>query len=311
MKRFKNILYILNGTTIAQGEGCAEKIATLARLNDARVTAIIADETTLFDDLNLKISGRYAEIKKVIQRQNSENLAHFLSHERWKDIAIDADNTESTDFISIIHKVLQHNHDLVIKEETLDRGIDQLAMRLVRKCPCPVWIIKQNSGEFRRIMAAVDVGTENPEGIELNKKIIELTHSLAQREQGEAHYLHAWRLEHEAMMRGPRFKISSQEISEMKEKLSKESMLHLHQLLGHIHVPIQEGNIHLKEGMSEKVIAQAITELKIDVLVMGSVARSGIPGLLIGNKAEKLLSSISCTVLTIKPDGFVSPVTLN
>ncbi|RZW20858.1 MAG: universal stress protein UspA and related nucleotide-binding protein [Desulfobulbaceae bacterium] len=44
---------------------------------------------------------------------------------------------------------------------------------------------------------------------------------------------------------------------------------------------------------------------------MGSVGRSGIPGLLIGNKAEKLLNSINCTVLTVKPDGFKTPVTLD
>ena len=85
----------------------------------------------------------------------------------------------------------------------------------------------------------------------------------------------------------------------------------MHQLLGHIHVPPEVANIHLREGMSEAVIKQAITELNVDVHVMGLVARSGIPGLLIGNKAEKLLSTINCTVLTIKPDGFVSPVTLN
>ncbi len=66
MKRFKNILYIIDGTAITQ-EGSAEKIATLARFNAARVSVIITDETTIFDDLSLKISGRYAEIKKVIQ----------------------------------------------------------------------------------------------------------------------------------------------------------------------------------------------------------------------------------------------------
>lgn len=310
MKRFKNILYILDGAAITQ-EGSAEKIATLARLNAARVSVIITDETAIFNDLSLKIRGRYAEMKKAIQQQNAEKLHQFLSHERWKDIEIHASKTEKNDFISIIHNVLQHKHDLVIKEETLDQGIDQLAMRLVRKCPCPVWIIKRDSGDFRRILAAVDVDASYPESIALNQKIVELTYSLAQREQGEAHYLHVWRLEHEAMMSGPRFKISSQEISEMKKELSTGRLSQLHQLLGHLRIPLEGGNIHLREGMSEAVIKQAITELNVDVLVMGSVARSGIPGLLIGNKAEKLLTTINCTVLTIKPDGFISPVTLN
>lgn len=310
MKRFKNILYIIDRTTITQ-DSSAEKIATLARLNEARVSITITGEISIFDDLSLKFSGRYAEIKEEIQRQNSENLSHFLSQNHWDDVDLLVGDTESNDFISIIQKVLIDNHDLVIKEETLDSGIDQLAMRLVRKCPCPVWIIKRDSGEFKRILAAVDVGSNYPEGLALNQKIVELAYSLAQREQGEAHYLHVWRLEYETMMRGPRFNISSQEISEIKEKLTVERMSQLHQLLTNRHVPLQSENIHLKEGVSERVIKQAITELNVDVLVMGSVARSGIPGLLIGNKAEKLLNTINCTVLTVKPDGFISPVTLD
>ncbi|MBT8362313.1 MAG: universal stress protein, partial [Deltaproteobacteria bacterium] len=48
----------------------------------------------------------------------------------------------------------------------------------------------------------------------------------------------------------------------------------------------------------------------IDVVVMGSIGRSGIPGFLIGNRAEKILSNINCTVLTVKPDGFISPITI-
>lgn len=59
------------------------------------------------------------------------------------------------------------------------------------------------------------------------------------------------------------------------------------------------------------MISQLIKKLHIDVLVMGSVGRSDIPGMLIGNKAETLLNSINCTVLTVKPNGFISPVTLS
>lgn len=310
MKRFKNILYIMDGKTLAQ-QNSADKVATLARLNGARVSAIIVDETTLIDDLSLKISGRYAEIKQAILRQNTEDLNRFICHERWSDIDISADHSESSSFIAIIHKVLREGHDLVIKEETLDRGIDQLAMRLIRKCPCPVWVVKRDSGDFKRILAAVDVGSDYPETRALNKKIVELAYSLAQREQGEAHYLHVWRLEHEVTLRGPRFNVPSEEIATMKKKISEESLTQLHTLLDENHIPRQADKIHSREGRSEEVIKNSIEELGVDVIVMGSVGRSGVPGLLIGNKAEEILNSITCTVLTIKPDGFISPVTLS
>ena len=49
----------------------------------------------------------------------------------------------------------------------------------------------------------------------------------------------------------------------------------------------------------------------VDVIVMRTVARTGLPGLITGNIAEQVLSQITCSVLAIKPDGFVSPITLD
>lgn len=310
MKRFKNILYILDEESLGSSGG-ADKVANLARINEARVTAMIAEETTLLDDLGLKISGRYEEIKEAINKQNREHLDQFLEAERWQDIAVKPDYEEKVSFISIIQKVMREQVDLVITESSLQQGIDQLAMRLVRKCPCPVWVIKHGAKDFKRILAAVDVGDDYAETPALNKKIVELAHSLAQREGGEAHYLHSWRLEYELMLRGPRFNISPEEIFDMKNKLIEERRSRFLEILKSNHIDFKDHQIHIWEGASSDVIPKAISELDIDIVVMGSVARSGIPGLLIGNKAEKLLSTINCTVLTVKPDGFKSPVSPN
>jgi universal stress protein E len=44
--------------------------------------------------------------------------------------------------------------------------------------------------------------------------------------------------------------------------------------------------------------------------VMGTLGRAGIGGILIGNTAETILNRIDCSVMAIKPRGFVTPVTL-
>ncbi len=41
---------------------------------------------------------------------------------------------------------------------------------------------------------------------------------------------------------------------------------------------------------------------------LGTVGRSGIRGLLPGNTAEKVLDTCDCSILTVKPEGFVSPI---
>ena len=48
--------------------------------------------------------------------------------------------------------------------------------------------------------------------------------------------------------------------------------------------------------------------LRITTLVMGTVARTGIPGLLIGNTAETVLDRARCSVLAVKPSDFRSPI---
>ena len=51
-----------------------------------------------------------------------------------------------------------------------------------------------------------------------------------------------------------------------------------------------------------------IGEKIVDLVVMGTVSRAGISGLLMGNTAERVLSHIQASVLTVKPDEFQTPV---
>ena len=64
----------------------------------------------------------------------------------------------------------------------------------------------------------------------------------------------------------------------------------------------------LKRGSPRKVIAAQAEKLQPDVLVMGTIARTGVPGFIIGNTAEDILNSVDCSVLTVKPPDYESPI---
>jgi nucleotide-binding universal stress UspA family protein len=68
--------------------------------------------------------------------------------------------------------------------------------------------------------------------------------------------------------------------------------------------------VHLIKGFAGDVIPELVKEYQIDLVTMGTVGRTGIPGFLMGNTAETILNRINCSVLAIKPEGFVTPVTL-
>jgi len=48
--------------------------------------------------------------------------------------------------------------------------------------------------------------------------------------------------------------------------------------------------------------------LKVDLIALGTVGRSGVEGLLLGNTAENVLAESDCDILAVKPAGFVSPI---
>ncbi|MBN1279903.1 MAG: universal stress protein [Chlorobiaceae bacterium] len=64
---------------------------------------------------------------------------------------------------------------------------------------------------------------------------------------------------------------------------------------------------HLR-GRPDAVIPLFVDRDSVDILIMGTVARTGISGFIIGNTAENILEEISCSLVALKPEGFVSPV---
>ena len=81
-----------------------------------------------------------------------------------------------------------------------------------------------------------------------------------------------------------------------------EALIRDHQLT------IDEDQIHLIKGPAAKTIHQVAESASADIIVMGTVGRVGIPGMFIGNTAEDVLQSAACSILAVKPEGFVSPV---
>lgn len=71
-----------------------------------------------------------------------------------------------------------------------------------------------------------------------------------------------------------------------------------------------EYHVHLVKGPPHMTIPVITQKVQADMVVMGTVARVGVPGFITGNTAEMILSQIDSSVLAIKPKGFSTPVLL-
>jgi nucleotide-binding universal stress UspA family protein len=185
-------------------------------------------------------------------------------------------------------------------------------MHLMRKCPCPVWIQKPHevARASSRILAAVDVAAEDASEHSINRLIMDLATSLSAIEGSELHVVHAWSFYGESTLRGRAFiRTAEEQVEAMVNQEKMQRQRALDELLASYRAAGFALKEHLVKGDARVMIPELAELCNIDLLVMGTLGRTGVSGLLMGNTAEDILRQVSCSVLTVKPDGFVTPVT--
>ncbi|WJG07619.1 universal stress protein [Aliiglaciecola sp. LCG003] len=233
-------------------------------------------------------------------------------------------------FVETVRSVIKNQYDLVIKCADDVDWLEQLFgsddMHLLRKCPCPVLMLKPSQKEtFKNILATVDINDEFDDLDEyrvqdnLNKKVLDYSAIFAASELSELHIGGAWEAYGEDFLRHGAFShLSDDKVDFYTEQTRRECtenmdllIANMKSTLGDDSVKYLQPKVHLVKGKPAKEIPQMAKKYAIDLVIMGTVARTGIPGFVIGNTAESILQQVKCSILAIKPDGFISPVEMN
>ena len=313
MQRFKNILLVYDGREY--GQSTIARAIDLATRNKARLTVIQVIPQIPRDYRMLITSLLPQEIMEIAVKEHTLLLQKHFEH--FPEAAkIPLKVVFGHEFVEIIKEVLRNNHDLVIKTARGMGGrtgmlFGSTAMHLLRKCPCPVWLIKPEQGpQFNRIMAAVDVMPPEVEEDNLNNKIMELATSLARTEKSELHIVHAWEKPNGIFWTGE-LNYSPSDIRTLIYETKDIHTRWLDDFLEQYDLRDLQHHEHVLQGRADDLIPEFAEQHHVDLIVMGTVCRTGIPGFFIGNTAEKILHRINCSVLAVKPGDFVTPVQLD
>jgi len=325
MNRFRNILCVISPTQ-EDSAAVVERAVALAEHNQARLTLLdVVPQVTA--GIGMPEGGPISRDLQAWMVNEREPFLSALAAPHVQRVGIQSRVVIGIPFIAVIRQVLREGCDLVIKAPEdpgwLDRLFGSDDLHLLRKCPCPVWMIKpRSSGKFGCIVAAVDVDDSYPaDEIEgrrtLNRQVMEMATSLALSEFAELHVLHAWEAIGEGAMRSGFMRTEEERVKAYVQEVERHHEENLDALiqettdrLGPEATRYLKPKAHLMKGWARKEIPTLIRKLGADLVVMGSVGRTGISGLLMGNTAEMILTQIDCSVLAAKPQGFVSPVTL-
>ncbi|MEM9388167.1 MAG: universal stress protein [Pseudomonadota bacterium] len=318
MNRFHNILFVADQDRA--DTAALRQAVELANSNDAELTVVGIVEMSERERRSKDTKTReLIETMTSVRREALEQLAEAVAagNPRLK-VEVLVGNT----FLEVTREVLRNERDLVIKTVDKVDGLMQLYtgtdMKLLRKCPCPVWLIKSTAVEgYRRIIAGLDYSGSRRDGDAMNAQILQMASSLAIRSGAHLDVVHAWSLPHEDFMRSARSGLTAGEVESLVESEDLSRHRWVDQLVAENAAATAEREgkaleitTHLPRGEAGQLIPALAESLAADLVVMGTVGRTGIPGLLIGNTAELVLHQIQCSVLAVKPQGFQTPVKL-
>jgi universal stress protein E len=301
MKRFRNILVIPEHPSA--DDPALVRAAKLASSSGGRVTVMWPIQEDEMEELVIA----EADEKELASIEDQLNAA--VEPLRRQNIPVETRILTGPSFEDIVVRELEleHDHDLVMKvargrHEQESSLFGTTALHLMRRCPCPVWIVDpQRKASGGNVLAAVDPAIENGED-PLNIMIMELATSVAQIQQRKLHVVHAWTVSKEQTLRhSPFLRVTPSETMDYVHTIEAQHRQRLDALVARYLDLAPEIEVHLVKGSADEVVPAVARDHNIDVIVMGTHMRTWLNRLVMGSTAEAVIAQINCSVLAIKP----------
>lgn len=311
MQQFKNILV---GVDLSSGDRIAAR-----ELSDSTREAI-RQALWLGEHLGAQVTystaldiGAHTE---ELIAADVEHLVHSVDdqafeilreiHQQAKDVGVDnrIHIVHGQAWETIVRKVIRDKHDLVIagtRERTLLNRMlfGTTGVKLLRYCPCPVWLTKPGFHEKDGINVLVaddlrDVGAE----------CLRLAISGGQIFQTHTHVMH--------IIENPVSGETAEETARLQQEQIEAARQALEMRLSAADYRTLERGVrtHVAVGRPDEELLKVIKSEEIDVLIMGTAGGGGLSGYFFGTTVERILPKIDCSLIAVKPADFRSPIKL-
>ena len=176
--------------------------------------------------------------------------------------------------------------------------IGPIDSQLLRACPSPVWFVtpRQADGETM-VVAAVDPDPGDSPRHDLSVRVARTALAVSADTGATLHIVHAWTAYGHQVLASH---TSRAGLVEYVDACRKGARQRFDALIQDAQVPASV-QTHLIEGESDGVLTQFIERRRTSLVVIGTVGRTGLAGLVVGNTAERVLRGVRCSVLALKP----------
>lgn len=204
---------------------------------------------------------------------------------------------------ALVSRALEGKADLVIagkrsSSERIRRRVGSTAMRVLRYCPAPVWLVKPDHDlTHRHVLASTDLSP-------VSERAVETAAWISSQSSGELHVLHAWNLTPEQQRDSA--ELAETEYKELVDEARAQALSAVEHSVSGLEI---DPELQLERGIAHQEILKEVEEEHPDLLVMGSLSVGGRPGFHMGTVAERVLGQVDESILAFKPGDFVCPVT--
>lgn len=312
MEMYQNILVVIDPTSDEQ-KALNRAVDLATRINKSKDSII--NVTAFFSIFDFSY-----EMTTILSHSERDSMRQMVIDEKqkWLDEVIakvsPSFNVTSKvvwhnrPYEAIINQVIENDFDLVIKGTHQHDKFKSVVFtptdwHILRKCPCPILLVKEHEWPKNgNILAALNIGSDEVEHSSLNSKITNQAKQLANVIDGNLHLVNSYP--------GTPINIAI-EVPEFDASEYNAVMLNHHKEAMKNHADkfdVILDNTHIGEGLPETVIEEFATKLDAELVVLGTIGRTGLSAALIGNTAEHVIDQLKCDVLALKPDGYVSPL---
>lgn len=191
----------------------------------------------------------------------------------------------------------ENDYDLIIKTGHRTESLTHVPTDffLLRVPRVPVMVLSQHAWSAKSVvLAAIDFAPGNAAHMALNRRILQSAREIADLTQATLHCCYV--VSYSRVL-------ADMDVIEPRELLAKFEKKHGAELRDFVaEYGVDPDNVHVRSGRPAKKIPSIGNKIKADLVVVGTHQRSGVPGLLVGNTAEKVLHVLRSAILTVKPE---------
>lgn len=299
MATFQDVLVVLDPTVDEQK--ALNRAIELAEHTACKLTAFVS----IYDfsyEMTTMLSGEERESMRHAVIKDREIWAErllFAAKQKGIQCTVEV-MWHNRPFEAIVKAVQEGGYDLVLKgthdHDTLKSILfTPTDWHILRKCPCPVLLVKDHAWPMQgNIVAAVNAGSSRPHHQQLNQLIIRHAIAIGRMLNANVHLVNAYP--------GTPVQVAV-EIPEFNPEEYNEAMRHHHRdaiLALSREFMIAQEHTHVLEGMPEDVIPKVAQSLDAEMVIIGTIGRTGLSAAIIGNTAEHVIDRLDCDILALK-----------